>query len=516
MKTLSLEIILVSAAFVIGIVLINIIYKKFKPSWLLWLGRIIGIGAYAPLFINVWRFVFEGEPLWLFSLIWWPVLFSAYLCCTFLIENCDWKFNHLLLGFLVLLPLVISVQFLVLHIGEGNIWQIILNVFIFMVSLLILALFLVFLVFSLARLKRIQYDSVSSNLEKTATLSGLLILPGWRCGKLPIMCFQHSTEILKKFVPSRPWAIALRNLAELFIAACFAVFGKYTVVMADYQGMGDDKAHDQPYNVAEPLAQSVVDALRHVKKEYDKTNNPKGKFTWNQELFLTGYSEGGFVTMAAARKLKKDYPEEFKITACAPLGGTYSLSDVIRHIMVDDMPYTSGNLIPMIIRGFHARYENTKWEKHFTRDTFRPGYGIIWDYCDGYHPTGEVGKLMPRVPRLIFRKDILNQLETEGSEVYNILCENDAFHDWPDESKDIEVNRTRMNLYHAIEDDVVPFRHAAIAFEELKKRGLEINLNFVEPLCFPCIGVHLQAAIPCFKAAGKWFKKIRKGSPNNQ
>ena len=41
--------------------------------------------------------------------------------------------------------------------------------------------------------------------------------------------------------------------------------------------------------------------------------------------FLTGYSQGGHVTMAAHRELETFHTNEFTVTACAPCAGPYDL-----------------------------------------------------------------------------------------------------------------------------------------------------------------------------------------------
>jgi hypothetical protein len=128
-----LEIILYGVASALFYILIYFINKHIngKNSWL-WLGRIIGILAYAPLIINVWYFLSGTNTVWLFSLIWWPALFITYLWHSLFIEKSDKKFSLLMLGFLVLIPLGLNVYFLLIK----ESWYLILSCCIFLVFLL--------------------------------------------------------------------------------------------------------------------------------------------------------------------------------------------------------------------------------------------------------------------------------------------------------------------------------------------------------------------------------------------
>ena len=39
---------------------------------------------------------------------------------------------------------------------------------------------------------------------------------------------------------------------------------------------------------------------------------------WNGQLFITGYSEGGYTTLSAQKLIEEEHPYEFNITASAP------------------------------------------------------------------------------------------------------------------------------------------------------------------------------------------------------
>ncbi len=74
----------------------------------------------------------------------------------------------------------------------------------------------------------------------------------------------------------------------------------YIVVSADYVGFGTTQGMDHPYLTATPSANSVVDLLTAA-----QTWRLQQGVADNGQLFLAGYSEGGYVTMAAQRAIQQ-------------------------------------------------------------------------------------------------------------------------------------------------------------------------------------------------------------------
>ena len=139
------------------------------------------------------------------------------------------------------------------------------------------------------------------------TASALLILPTGTNGPLPLVSVQHGTLELKSDAPSQS-----RGIFDYVWGTAFASYG-YAVVVPDYLGLGSSPGY-QAYLHARSEATCVVDALR-AGKALCASNN----VTLNGQLFLTGYSQGGHVTMAAHRELETFHTNEFAVTAIGTL-----------------------------------------------------------------------------------------------------------------------------------------------------------------------------------------------------
>ncbi|SDF67924.1 alpha/beta hydrolase family protein [Terriglobus roseus] len=143
------------------------------------------------------------------------------------------------------------------------------------------------------KLYRVTYSSVIPERgNKPIVASGLLAIPDTGASSYPMMSYQHGTVYGKQQVPSYPEQSPETQLA-------LAQFGGqgYIVIGADYFGMGDSKEHEG-YMVKGSHQQATYDMLMAARAVLAqmKIASPK--------LFIGGWSQGGFVTMAFLEKLE--------------------------------------------------------------------------------------------------------------------------------------------------------------------------------------------------------------------
>ena len=96
--------------------------------------------------------------------------------------------------------------------------------------------------------------------------------------------------------------------------------GGFATLQPDYIGFGDSKEHYHPFVLKDSLANATVDFIKQV-KVFAKENN----ITLNNQLFLTGYSEGGYASMATLKKIEEEGLTNLKVTMSAPMAGPYAL-----------------------------------------------------------------------------------------------------------------------------------------------------------------------------------------------
>jgi poly(3-hydroxybutyrate) depolymerase len=135
----------------------------------------------------------------------------------------------------------------------------------------------------------------------------------------PLISLQHGTQTNRNVVGSTS---PLNSVDGLTAAA----LGYYTVV-PDYLGLGES-AILHPYHHAKSSADCVIDLIR-AGRAFAQSSNIK----LNGQVFLAGYSEGGYVTLAAHKEIEKNYAGEIKIAACAPMAGAYDLNLTAKTIL---------------------------------------------------------------------------------------------------------------------------------------------------------------------------------------
>lgn len=381
-------------------------------------------------------------------------------------------------------------------------------------------------------MQKITYQSVGAD-GLPHTMTGLLILPRAVSGpppSVPILMYQHGTEPFRPYSPSQ-YLLHMESPAdypEVMVAAAIAA-GGYAVAMTDYEGMGDNTS-PQPYVNGAVLARQVIDMLRASRDAIATASSP---CSWNKQLFLMGYSEGGYVTMTTTRELQLRYAAEFTVTAAAALSGPHDLSGTMRTLMLSDNTSKAPYFLPFLLTGYNYSYGgqssifnadlalkgpfNSTIPPLFTgsktSDIISVAMGMV------YSPSASVTLI---VPKSVLTDTFLSLLTTDTSagSAYSFLRQNDSFRD-PQNGGAFWRPMVPVLMVHHQSDDLVPYGNSQIAFNAFSsvggKRhggtgpGVElvretVSLNF-DP-SDPTKTVHLGAAFPELIRGWNWLKQF--------
>lgn len=142
------------------------------------------------------------------------------------------------------------------------------------------------------KLYRVRYRSVVPEHNNQPTIaSGLLAIPDVSTDSFPVVSYQHGTVFNKQYVPSNPE----QSMETSIMLAAFASQG-YVVVGADYFGRGVSNLPDS-YLVKDSTRQATFDMLWSAKDILDSMKLKVSHF------FMSGWSQGGWVTMQFLKKL---------------------------------------------------------------------------------------------------------------------------------------------------------------------------------------------------------------------
>lgn len=163
----------------------------------------------------------------------------------------------------------------------------------------------------------VRYNTLGSAGESTEASTAIMLPSGSdpACsGPRPVLLYAHGTSPLKSYDMSK-----LEGTEARLIAAIFAAQG-YIVVAPNYAGYAGSSLGYHAYLDAEQQSADMVDGLRAARNAFSLIKaNPSAR------LYVTGYSQGGFVAMATQRAMQTRHAAEFNVAASAGLSGPYAL-----------------------------------------------------------------------------------------------------------------------------------------------------------------------------------------------
>ena len=188
---------------------------------------------------------------------------------------------------------------------------------------------------------RLEYLTSDAD-GKEVRASGLVSVPQKPMGaKSPVLSYQHGTLFRDAQAPSN-------NAVASEVAVVLASLG-YIVVAPDYVGFGASRGIPHPYLLSAPSAAATNDFLTAA-----RTWRGQAGVVDNGQLFMTGYSEGGYVTMAAHRALQaSNSPHLQQLRMVVPGAGPYNVQttmDGLVRLVRDEQPLVGALINPGFLR----------------------------------------------------------------------------------------------------------------------------------------------------------------------
>lgn len=192
-----------------------------------------------------------------------------------------------------------------------------------------------------------QYGTVGGAGEKTTASGGIMVPSGSdpACtGPRPVLLYAHGTTIDKNKNMASP-----QDSEAALLAAMYTAQG-YIVVAPNFAGYEASTLPYHPYLNIQQQAQDVVDALTAARKGFAALGA-----TANNKLFVSGYSAGGTVSMAAQRALQL---AGTPVTAGAHLSGAYALGTFSDAIFLGNVNLGATIFTPLFLTSMQRSYGN--------------------------------------------------------------------------------------------------------------------------------------------------------------
>jgi hypothetical protein len=195
----------------------------------------------------------------------------------------------------------------------------------------------------------LTYDTVDPKGNITPASGALMVPSGSGCtGALPTVVYAHGTTTDRSFDISQLGAA--NNAEGLLLAAVFAAEG-YIVVAPNYVGYDTSTLGYHPYLIADQQSKDMIDSLTAARAALPTADAPDS--TSGPRLFVTGYSEGGYVAMATLRAMQSS---GISVTAGAPMSGPYALAAFGDAIFEGEVSDSAPENLDLVVSAYQSAY----------------------------------------------------------------------------------------------------------------------------------------------------------------
>ena len=291
---------------------------------------------------------------------------------------------------------------------------------------------------------------------KNIKASGLVAFPDTDKG-MPILNFNHGTTSLHADAPTE-------DLIQYSFFSNAASAG-YIVVIPDYLGFGvsDDIVH--PYYRSDITGQTVVDMIRAA-KELARIEG----YNFNGDVFLSGYSEGGFATMSTHHNMEQNNYKGLNLIASAPASGGYDITGMLDYFLSKEtyhVPY----YIAYVAIGYKTSYD---WDLPLSAMFNEPYSDLIPSYFNGKYSGYEINSILTDDLSLLLTSNFRNNIYSDPD--LKVIV--DAFEE---NSLDNWIPKKKMLMYHGTDDITVPYQNSVDTYNNFISLGADKSkIEFIQ------------------------------------
>ena len=311
--------------------------------------------------------------------------------------------------------------------------------------------------------------------------SGALYVPQL-CDVLPLVSYQHGTQFNSAWVPSTGY---FEDRGLLYAGNGFIT------TLPDYLGMGVN-AGMQHYFHSETEATASIDLIR-ASKEFLLNSL---QISVNDQIFLSGISQGGHATMAVHKYIADHNLEnEFNVVASAPMSGPYDLSMTQMDFFFEGQTYPVTQFVVYLFASYQNIYGNLYPSYDYYYD---PPYDAI---IENWITNGTAPPALPSNYYEFMQDSVVDNIVNNPNHPTRVDASYNDVYNWsPQES-------VRM-LYCAL-DNLVTFENATLTEGIMNGQGAPD----VEAIDVFTNGDHFTCFIPATTNSLDWFNSLKVQCP---
>ena len=369
---------------------------------------------------------------------------------------------------------------------------------------------------------KIVYDTTTPD-GKTVKASGLLVIPevsdaykqyltqNGKTFSVSSICDNHGTIFKNDEAPS---VVEKHNgKPDYSVAVLMSGYAGFATIAPDYLGYGESNNTVHPY-IMKSSAQASLDMIK-ASIRYMQDHG----IAYNGQLFVSGYSEGGYVAMNLARDIEQNHSDEFTLKGVAPMAGPYDVEALGDYELNASKKMVVPAFLAEIGWSYSVYYDDVSIDDLMVKasvfrqiDLFGGQYDTVaiqaylgladianGDYGFNTHTANELFKTS-------FIDDYHNNL---NNSVRVHFEENNAYKNWTPEAP--------VNLIQCQDDEVVPFALSTQkAYMTLSATDANVSMTPIPSSMLPAptqtsFLVHQRCGNVAYGVAVKWFDAIRQG-----
>jgi predicted esterase len=296
---------------------------------------------------------------------------------------------------------------------------------------------------------------------KDIVASGLVIVPETD-QSISILSYQHGTIVLDTDAPSEQAS----NSTDVLLYSAISSAG-FIAVIPDMVGFGSSNDTFHPYYVQEPTARAISDMIVAASELAEER-----KLNFDGRLFLAGYSQGGYATMATHKLIESEGIDGITLVASFPAAGGFDLKGVQEYLFAQSQ-YADPYYLAYLVNSYELYYQ----QDNLLNDFFNEPYASrISGLFDGTNSAGEINAQLTKSIKDLISDDIRIGIDTQTRFEYvvNMLNENSLVNQW--------YPRNLMYVYHGLEDSTVPYENSKTTYQKLLSNGASADKLHLVPL----------------------------------
>jgi predicted esterase len=312
-------------------------------------------------------------------------------------------------------------------------------------------------------------------------VSGLIGIPKNLPFVPSILSAQHGTMFKSTEAPS--------NFPATFTGFELFAAGGFVTVIPDFIGYGVSQNIAHPYYDQSYSGQTVVDMIKAVKYYVAQQN-----IAISNRLFLFGYSEGGYVTMAAQKEIETNSSHNLTLTAAAEGAGGYDLNGLLSAIS-STSSYSAPSYLTLLLSGYNSTYN---WNRPMTDFFQQPYADRIPGLLSGTKDRGQIDAQLAGSPTALFTPVFYaSLLNPTGETALKQKLTANSFLDW--------VPKSHTRLFHGTADEAVFYQTSLNTFNRFKAAGAtKVEFYPIQN------GTHESSVQPMIENVLPWIQSLDK------